>query len=175
MQCCSVRYSFHFLLVIYFIHSIIDKWPEIYKTLRHPFSEPMTCAASTYLQTTPSLNSSSDIWTMSEFLYHHQTFIKRNKDKNKERAGKFMFSKNDGQESTVVVRFYISPLIIPISKILIAPLHFQETYNVRIRYRICSVLIFLANTTLPGRILPSHGIRCGIRNADWYQPASNKC
>jgi eukaryotic translation initiation factor 2C len=50
-----------------------------------------------------------------------------------ERGGKFVFSKNDGQESTVAVRLFFSiRSFYPILNTL--KLHFQETYNIRIRY-----------------------------------------
>ena len=50
-----------------------------------------------------------------------------------ERAGKFVFSKNDGQESTVAVCFFFpSGHFIPL--LITLKLHFQETYNIRIRY-----------------------------------------
>ena len=39
-----------------------------------------------------------------------------------ERAGKFVFSKNDGQESTVGVRFINLHLVIPVAEFCIAPL-----------------------------------------------------
>jgi hypothetical protein len=51
-----------------------------------------------------------------------------------ERAGKFVFSKNDGQKSTVAIRL----LYISVCSFLFLPnslkLHFQETYNICIRH-----------------------------------------
>lgn len=50
-----------------------------------------------------------------------------------ERAGRFVFSKNDGQESTVAVcLLFPSGHSIPLLNTV--KLHFQETYNIRIRY-----------------------------------------
>jgi eukaryotic translation initiation factor 2C len=51
-----------------------------------------------------------------------------------ERAGNFVFSKNDGQESTVAVCFFISPSGRFIRLLISVKLHFQETYNIRIRF-----------------------------------------
>ena len=51
-----------------------------------------------------------------------------------ERAGKFVFSKDDGQESTVAVRFFISLSGHSMPWLNFVQLHFQETYNIRIRF-----------------------------------------
>jgi hypothetical protein len=51
-----------------------------------------------------------------------------------ERAGMFVFSKNDGQESTVAVCFFISPSGRFIGLLISIKLHFQESYSIRIRF-----------------------------------------
>jgi eukaryotic translation initiation factor 2C len=50
-----------------------------------------------------------------------------------ERGGKFVFSKNDGQESTVAVSLLLR-VIYFIRLLINVKLHFQETYNIRTQY-----------------------------------------
>ena len=49
-----------------------------------------------------------------------------------EHAGQFVFSKNDGQESTVAVFYFLS--IHPTRSLTISKRHFQETYNIRVQH-----------------------------------------
>jgi hypothetical protein len=51
-----------------------------------------------------------------------------------EHAGRFIFSKNDGQESTVAVFHFIFVYLILRLLIIIIRHHLQETHNIRIQY-----------------------------------------
>jgi len=125
------------------IGGALELWRGIYHSIR-PAPQKMiltidTCTAAVYLAgdlrnvalsflgttDTRALNLSSNdpkFKQLERFLKNVRISIPSSKGQRTkiirglvERAGKFVFSKNDGQESTVA-------------------LHFQETYNIRIRY-----------------------------------------
>ena len=97
------------------------------------FSEPLTHAPSIYPQVILNLNSWKDFSSTSEFLSHRQTDKGQRQSVGSSSVLEILFSRRMMAKKVQLGYVFISHPD-SISLLNTVKLHFQETYNIRIRY-----------------------------------------